>query len=119
MRLIIASLPLSQTARDQKKLKTTPTCLTCDPRSDRLPVLASIVKSCRELKRLCAIVCFAVAVVQITIMSTNSLTGVASSRFASRQRSRISPACVAGKTRARFVLNFSTSTGIPSLRRRL
>src|ERR1700682_3456926 len=54
-----------------------------------------------------------------TIMSTNSFTGVAPSLRASRQRSSIAFCCLGGKRRARLRSNFSTSSGMPSLRRRL
>src|SRR3981189_791893 len=53
-----------------------------------------------------------------TNRSTNSLTGVLSSRPGSAQSSRIVFCCSGGKHRARLVLNFSTSIGMPSLRRR-
>src|SRR5262249_37831894 len=56
---------------------------------------------------------------QMTMRSVNSCTGVLSSRFASRHKCKIVCDCFAGKRRARLVLNFSTSTGMPSLRRRL
>ncbi len=51
---------------------------------------------------------------QITNRSTNSWTGVASSRCASRARSRIARCCFGGKRRARLVRNFATSNGMPS-----
>src|SRR2546430_273488 len=53
-----------------------------------------------------------------TNRSTNSLTGVFSSRPGSAQSSSIVFCCSAGKRRARLVLNFSTRIGMPSLRRR-
>src|SRR3981189_3292577 len=54
----------------------------------------------------------------MTNKSTNSLTGIFSSRPASKHRSRIALCCSGGKRRARLLLNFSTRTGMPSLRRR-
>src|SRR5690242_11119497 len=57
--------------------------------------------------------------IHMTIRSTNSCTGVCSRRFASRHSSRIAFCCFSGKRRARLRSNFSTSRGIPSLRRRL
>src|SRR5437667_8167405 len=57
-------------------------------------------------------------VLQITNRSTNSLTGVASRRFGSRHSSRIASRRCFGKRRARFLRNFSSSKGMPSLRRR-
>src|SRR2546425_10375346 len=54
-----------------------------------------------------------------TIRSTNSLTGVCSSRFWSLQSSRMVFCCCDGKRRARLRSNFSTRCGMPSLRRRL
>src|SRR3954465_10523867 len=55
----------------------------------------------------------------MTKRSTNSSTGVLSSRAASMHTSRMALCCFEGKRRARLVLNFSTRMGMPSLRRRL
>src|SRR5882672_7097972 len=50
----------------------------------------------------------------ITISSTNSLTGVCSSRLGSWQSSRIAFCRSRGKRRARLRSNFSTRCGMPS-----
>src|SRR5208337_4800092 len=54
-----------------------------------------------------------------TYISTYSLTGIASSRSGSSDTERIRCCCSSEKRLRRLVLNFSTSSGIPSLRRRL
>src|SRR5688500_101281 len=56
---------------------------------------------------------------QVTIRSTNALTGTAASLSGSSATSRIAACCLGGNRRDRLVLNFSTSTGMPSARRRL
>src|SRR4029453_2731242 len=56
---------------------------------------------------------------QIEYRSTYSWTGMPSSVFRSRLAARIASCCLEGNRRARFVRNFSTNNGMPSLRRRL